>query len=179
MESFLISELLIKNLHDLFKMTPFIHRPILIPTQYSNCFLEYRLQRLHQARQHVSCFGDTAFLSKCELLCNTIFSYVQCFTSPEYLSLLTCLALSDEVDVLDCYGTLIIIQSLSAVPVGVAQFPRGTCQLLCSHRHSYLLSHNQLETFSTTLFVSFTAFVLSFPVNPICLKARIVDDTIR
>ena len=31
----------------------------------------------------------------------------------------TCLVLSDDADVLDCFGTLIIRQSLSAVPVGL------------------------------------------------------------
>ena len=87
----------------------------------------------------------------------------------------TCLVLSDEADVLDCFGTLIIIQSLSAVPVGVARSPRETCQLFFAHRLSDLLSHNQLEAFSATSLISFTALVLSFPVNPICLRARIVD----
>ena len=53
-----------------------------------------------------------------------------------------CLVHSDEADVLDCFGTLIIIQSLSAVPVGVAQSQRQTCQLFCSHMLSDLLSHN-------------------------------------
>ena len=87
----------------------------------------------------------------------------------------TCLVISDEADVFDCFGTLIIIQSLSAVPVGVAPSPRETCHLFGSHRLSDLLSHSQLDAFSATSLISFTAFVLSFPVNPICLRARIVD----
>ena len=73
-----------------------------------------------------------------------------------------CLIISKEAVVLDCFGTLTIIQSLSAVPVGVARSLRETCQLFGSHQLSDLLSHNQLDAFFATSLISFTAF---FPLS--------------
>ena len=85
---------------------------------------------------------------------------ISCLTSIEYFLCYRYLVFSDKVDTLGCFGTLIIIQSLSAVSVGVAQSPRETFQLFCIHLFSDLLRYNLLEAFSFPSIISFTAFVL-------------------
>ena len=101
----------------------------------------------------LTCFIQTYVFIECVVLCCT------------YLTLI------DGEDIFDCFGTLNIRKSLSAVLDGL-RYP--TARHVSYLDPSDLLSHNQYNAFSATTLISFTLF-LFFTGNPICPRVRIID----